>query len=394
MTPTEDVSQLLGRLNEAVGSFVNQGQSEDARVQALQYARDITIALEKPEDALLKLTFTPTQYLSIKLSVDLDLYRLIVEKNRPVSLDELVESTKASKGLLVRILRLQAAIKYVHEESPFVYGPTSMTRLMLDRKSIATVNLMWLGMKTLSHTPEYLKKTNYENPTGTSEGPLFDAYGITTSLWDWLAADPQRQDTAATFMEADQAGRPSWVDWFPVKERVIDGFGGDSDVLQVDIGGGRGHDMAQFKAALPDAPGRLIVQDLPQVISSIKGLDSSIVCQTYDFFTPQPVKGARAYHLKFIFHDWSDEDALKILANTRDAMTKGYSKLIIEDFVLQDIGCPLLPSMWDLEMMLVSNSFERSEGAWRKLLEAAGLRIIKIWRAPGDGLGLIEADLA
>lgn len=98
--------------------------------------------------------------------------------------------------------------------------------------------------------------------------------------------------------------------------------------------------------------------------------------------------------MKFILHDWSDEDALKILENTRGAMAKGYSKLIVEDFVLQDIGCPLLPSMWDLEMMTLCNSFERSEQDWYKLFDAAKLKIIKIWRGPGDGLGLIEAELA
>lgn len=148
-----------------------------------------------------------------------------------------------------------------------------------------------MGMKTVSHIPTYLKKTNYRNPTGASVGPIFDAEGIYTSIWEWLAADPKRQDTAATFMEADQAARPSWVEWFPIREHIIDGFGGDSDVLQVDVGAGRGHDVVRFKEALPDAPGKLIVQDLPQVINSIEGMDPSIIRQTYDFFTPQPVKG-------------------------------------------------------------------------------------------------------
>ena len=34
-----------------------------------------------------------------------------------------------------------------------------------------------------------------------------------------------------------------------------------------------------------------------------------------------------------VFHDWPDAEATTILTHTRDAMTKGYSKLFIYDIV-------------------------------------------------------------
>lgn len=58
MASTEDVPQLLEKLNSTLSNLSGYGLSEDLRVQAIQCARNISIALEKPEDALLKLTFS------------------------------------------------------------------------------------------------------------------------------------------------------------------------------------------------------------------------------------------------------------------------------------------------------------------------------------------------
>lgn len=98
--------------------------------------------------------------------------------------------------------------------------------------------------------------------------------------------------------------------------------------------------------------------------------------------------------MKFILHDWSDEDSKAILSNIRYAMTKGYSQLVIEEFVLPDEACPLLPATWDLEMMVFCNSMERSRTAWKELLESVGLRVSGFWTPPRDGLSIIVSEVA
>lgn len=92
-------------------------------------------------------------------------------------------------------------------------------------------------------------------------------------------------------------GRPSWMDdgFYPVKERLLDGADTASDAaLIVDIGGSIGHDLDEFRRKYPDAKGRLILQDLPLVISQIVKLDERIERMPYDFYDEQPVKGKRA----------------------------------------------------------------------------------------------------
>ncbi|KAG6354382.1 hypothetical protein INS49_004399 [Diaporthe citri] len=41
----------------------------------------------------------------------------------------------------------------------------------------------------------------------------------------------------------------------------------------------------------------------------VGGKDSRVELQVHDFFTPQPVKGARAYFTRSVLHDWPDEQS-------------------------------------------------------------------------------------
>lgn len=89
-------------------------------------------------------------------------------------------------------------------------------------------------------------------------------------------------------------GRPRWMDpgFYPVQEQLIDGAGiGETDVLMVDVGGSFGHDLADFRRKWSHVPGRLVLQDLPEVVTSVKDMHYSVDVMGYDFFTEQPVKG-------------------------------------------------------------------------------------------------------
>jgi hypothetical protein len=61
--------------------------------------------------------------------------------------------------------------------------------------------------------------------------------------------------------------------------------------MLVDIGGNVGHDLEEFGRKHPEAPGRLVLQDLPVIIGQIKKLDDRVERMEYDFYTEQPVKG-------------------------------------------------------------------------------------------------------
>lgn len=82
--------------------------------------------------------------------------------------------------------------------------------------------------------------------------------------------------------------------FYPVKERLNNGMKKDEkdEVLLVDVGGGIGHDLLEFKKKIPDISGRLVLQDQPHVIRQIDQISNGIESIAHDFFTPQPIKGA------------------------------------------------------------------------------------------------------
>lgn len=86
-----------------------------------------------------------------------------------------------------------------------------------------------------------------------------------------------------------------WGDWFPMQEQILAGVDKNPErVLLVDIGGVRGHDLMLFQKRFPDAPGKLVLEDLLSVIDeATPELDAcGIQGVKYDFFKePNPVKG-------------------------------------------------------------------------------------------------------
>ena len=103
--------------------------------------------------------------------------------------------------------------------------------------------------------------------------------------------------------------------------------------------------------------------------------------------------GARVYYFRNICHDWSDEHCQTILTNTAKSMEKGYSRILIDDFVLPNTGAPLRGSAMDFLMMVYASGMERTRHQWETLLEASGLEMIKVWGEDSGYEQVIECQL-
>lgn len=95
-----------------------------------------------------------------------------------------------------------------------------------------------------------------------------------------------------------------------------------------------------------------------------------------------------------MLHDWSDEPARKILEMQKEAMTPGYSTLLIHDHIAPDALAHPHATAYDLTMMVMVAGGERRESDWHALLGSAGYTIKKIWRSQLAIQGIIEAELA
>ena len=152
----------------------------------------------------------------------------------------------------------------------------------------------------------------------------------------------------------------------------------------VDVGGGEGALLRGILAATPKLKGVLF--DLPQVVaraSEILRGDVAARCQIVgaSFFDSVP-EGADAYLLKGVIHDWPDEDALRILSNTRRAIRSDGTLLLIERFV--DSGSRPA-GLIDL-LMLVIGGRERTEAEFRSLLAAADFSLTRVIQTEAEPL--------
>lgn len=139
------------------------------------------------------------------------------------------------------------------------------------------------------------------------DGPFQFAHGIKETTFDYWAKDPEASRIFNTFMTGVRGSRPHWVHWFPVQDELITGSSGqDEDVLLVDLGGGKGHDLNKFIETFPQARGRYVLEDLPQVIDDCHNRNSRIEALKHDIFQQQPIIGKSPTRtlliLKFNWH--------------------------------------------------------------------------------------------
>ncbi|KAL8848565.1 MAG: hypothetical protein Q9221_006398 [Calogaya cf. arnoldii] len=232
------------------------------------------------------------------------------------------------------------------------------------------------------HLPAYLKSISYEHPTDIADGPFQYAHNTASPFFVWLQENPELASCFNSYMGGYRAGKAFWVDpgFYPLDERLCKGVkAGAEEVLLVDVGGGMGHDLELLKEKQAHVGGRLILQDTAQVIGQITAPDTAFERMTHDFFTTQPVQGARAYYLHSVLHDWDNASCIAILKNLVSAMENGYSKILINELVVPDCGASWSVTSMDWLMLALGAIKERTEEDWYTLIGQAGLKVTGVW---------------
>ncbi|TQN69524.1 O-methyltransferase mpaG [Colletotrichum shisoi] len=391
----------VGQHAKKISALADVAASGDdaARLSALASARALVHALETPRETMIKHCWAqPAAFTALTYAVDSGLFALVAKIPTPQRAADLARTLGHDPALLGRIMRHLGAMLYITETGPNEYKPTNFSNAL-------TINSMGAGypcvagacMESLAKFHEFAKKTNYREPRDVFDGPLQYGYNTKLDCFSWFAANPPYDFQFAQHMGAYRQGRPSWMDegMYPVKERLINGFDHSGDgVLLVDVGGSFGHDIDEFRRKQPSAPGRLVVQDLPSVIGQIEKLDDGIERMGHDFFDEQPIKGARAYYMHSVLHDWPDDKCKEILCRTTAAMKPGYSRLLVNENCIPDTGADWQNTGQDIMMLTLVSSRERTRVEWRDLLEKAGLRIVNIYGGGNGVESLIECELA
>lgn len=247
----------------------------------------------------------------------------------------------------------------------------------------------WLKHNDQAHASE---------PTGETAGthnPLTYRNGTEgKSQFETLAAQPENLAVFGRMLKAAQSFRP-FTGLYPW-ERLADAD--PERPLFVDIGGGHGHAIAAILAAHPELPASgFVLQDLDKVTKVAgQSLPVGVQLQDHDFFTPNPVKGAKAYHIRACLHDWPDDACVRMLECVVPAMASD-SRLLIAESLLpadpsEDEGG--IMGFQDMLMLCIGGK-ERTVEGFGKIAKEAGLVIEKVWE--GDKVGrfaVVECKLA
>jgi hypothetical protein len=137
--------------------------------------------------------------------------------------------------------------------------------------------------------PDCLQETKYHRET---QGKSAWQKSMKTDLnfFGWMKQNPEGHKWFQQLI-----GVPRESEWFhaiPFAEEIRSAR--LDRIFFVDVGGSVGHQSAQLKDMYTSLQGRIIVQDLEEIIKAAPPIEG-IEFMTHDFFNPQPIKGMFTY---------------------------------------------------------------------------------------------------
>ncbi|CEJ62264.1 hypothetical protein PMG11_10767 [Penicillium brasilianum] len=392
MTVTTPLYAILNRLGQLA---LQDGAkpSPQTHFELLQMIDQLKLAIETPTETVLRLIYQPPQNAALRCVIDMGIFPLLIENQHlegGVSATQLAEYTGAEQDLIVRLMRVMASLGLCSTPASGVYRANDKTVALTQPIGRDGIPCIYdLTVPTLGKLPEYLRAHDYANPQEYARSPMHWAVG--QSQFEWLASNKDQQTLFNSYMASRRQGKPMWFDVYPVERLLGHAVPCEDTVFLVDVGGNQGHDLSKFRQRYPHLPGKLVLQDLPKVVKGVSGREARIDVMAYSFLDAQPIRGARVYYFRSIFHDWPDHICQQILRNTMSAMAADYSRILIVDFVLSDTNAPLLQASLDIQMMSIGAGVERSKTQWRDLLHSVGLEISGIWNQSPGMESVIEA---
>ncbi|RYP75358.1 hypothetical protein DL771_002454 [Monosporascus sp. 5C6A] len=383
----ESIARALSQVAAEGNKFMNGDQ--EARKKLVESARELVATAETPVESLLwHIWALPTRTVAARIAVDLKIFGTAVQDGgRPKTNEELAAPTGASPELVKRIARACVSMRMLDEQGPGRYVPNDLTRLLSQPDYAAgIIHCFDVTQLSFARMPAYLKSAGFPNPQNALDGP-FQYANKCGSAFVWLSEHPELFQAFHRYVHGLRTHLPSWSEMYPVQERLVDGLKTGEASALIDIGGGTGQILQDFRANVPQYTGRLVLQEVPDVIAAATamGVGKDIELQVHDFFKPQPIKGARAYFMRSVLHDWPDEQCRQILGHLKDAMEPGYSRILISDCVVADEQAAWQHISLDLFMMAQVSAQERTEREWYALIESCGLKVAGIYNKGGGG---------
>jgi hypothetical protein len=296
----------------------------------------------------------------------------------PKSAEALAEEAGTHADTLFRLLRALASIGVFRETGPRMFANTEESELL--RKDVP--GSQW-AMAVMMGEEHYAAWGELLYSVRTGKGGFAKVFQ--QRPFEYLATHPEQAavfDAAMTSVHGRETA-PMVAACDFSQARVV-----------ADIGGGNGSVLAELLRSQPHIRGMLY--DLPHVVERAKrnlekaGLLARCDCIGGDFFREIP-SGADVYLFRHIIHDWLDDEVVTILSNCRRAM-KPTSRIVLAETIVPAGNDYAFVKWLDLNMLVIPEGRERTEEDYRRLFDAAGLRLMRVIDTPAE-IHLIEATM-
>ncbi|BFG42393.1 hypothetical protein CerSpe_286670 [Prunus speciosa] len=306
----------------------------------------------------------------VKCAIELGIADAIESHGRPTTLLELSSALRCDPSPLYRIMRVLVHLKIFKEKpatqlGPKVYAQTPLSKRLLKSGQNSMAAFILLESSPVMLAPWHGLSARIQ---GNIRNPVFEeVHG--QDLWSFGAANPDHNKLFNEAMACDAR-----VVVPAVIESCIDVFKGLDTI--VDVGGGDGTTLRLLVEACPWIRG--INFDLPHVVSVAQEYDliENVGGDMFDY-----VPKADAVIIKWVLHDWEDDECIRILKKCREAIPEDKGKVIIIEAVIdendekEDSKLTNVRLMLDMVMMAHTNTGkERTLKEWGYVLGEAGFR--------------------
>jgi hypothetical protein len=308
-----------------------------------------------------------------------------LDLRRPKTAETLAAELNADPTLLYRLLRAQAAIGLLEENSSRGFTLTDKGEFL---RSDHPQSLK--PMARLEEGPQHYALWKHL-PAMVRDGKQ-NAFVREFGRMAFKYAQ-ENQDYAERFKQAMtsySAVQSAWV------LEAMRGYDFSRIRTFCDVAGGYGHLMCALLLANPDVRG--IVLDLPEVVEDVHELWATKLglhqrCQYVAGDMFEAVPKADAYSLKMILHDWNDAECIKVLSRIRKA-AGGPARVFIVEHIVPEPEVPHFSKLFDVHMMCWGTGQERTEAQYKSLLEEAGWEPSGAYYAANRQMGVITGVVA
>ncbi|WPH01322.1 Hypothetical protein R9X50_00416100 [Acrodontium crateriforme] len=388
----ESMEQLISRFEGLCNELTQRSLTcpDAQRQQALNTAQKLVRKLQSPNEFGTAQSWAPLEIVGAAIACDLDIPNTIAAHNGPIQLKEIAEKTpSAAEVLVMRIVRFLAGHGMIDQLDEEVYVANDLTRDYATDVRRAQIFKMLYCLPSYAALPAFLRETGYRDSSDPKNCAWQKGLQTTDTFWQWLDKRPMEANWFNTLMTAARsANDDSLAKTYPFS-KLFAGAQHD-DVLFVDVGGGYGQQCINIRASFPKDHGRVVLQDLESVVKGRELADVEV--QAYDMFEEQPIKGAKAYYLRGICHDHSDEVCRRFLARVKAAMTED-SRILIHERLVADINPTDLVTKSDFMMMAQFAAMERSYKQIKTLLESVGFKVGDQYRLGVNEWSIVEATV-